>query len=71
MREIIGFAWGISSLGDFVVALSEKGVAILQFSSMQTAFVTAKRRICRVQTHQRQASHEWQCGTNAFRGHSR
>jgi len=25
MRETIRFAWGISSLGDFVVAMSEKG----------------------------------------------
>jgi AraC family transcriptional regulator of adaptative response/methylated-DNA-[protein]-cysteine methyltransferase len=33
MREIIRFAWGISSLGDFMVALSEKGLVALEFNS--------------------------------------
>jgi AraC family transcriptional regulator of adaptative response/methylated-DNA-[protein]-cysteine methyltransferase len=59
MREIIRVAWGISSLGDFLVAMFEKGIANLEFSAMQTAFVAAKRRIRRVQTRHRQASHEW------------
>ena len=26
MREIIRFAWGVSSLGDFMVAKSDKGL---------------------------------------------
>jgi hypothetical protein len=26
MREIIRYAWGVSSLGDFVVAMSNKGI---------------------------------------------
>jgi AraC family transcriptional regulator of adaptative response/methylated-DNA-[protein]-cysteine methyltransferase len=43
MREIIRFAWGISSLGDFVVAMSEKGVVALEFSSMHTAMENALR----------------------------
>ena len=33
MREVIRFAWGTSSLGDFVVALSEKGIVALEFVS--------------------------------------
>jgi hypothetical protein len=53
MRENIRVAWGISSVDDSVVALSENGVAISEYSSMLTAFVAAKRRICRVQTDQR------------------
>lgn len=43
MREIIRFAWGISSLGDFVVAMSEKGVVALEFSSIHTAMENALR----------------------------
>jgi AraC family transcriptional regulator of adaptative response/methylated-DNA-[protein]-cysteine methyltransferase len=43
MREIIRFAWGMSSLGDFVVAKSEKGVVALEFSSMHTAMEDALR----------------------------
>lgn len=43
MREIIRFAWGISSLGDFVVAMSEKGIVALEFSSMHTAMEDALR----------------------------
>jgi AraC family transcriptional regulator of adaptative response/methylated-DNA-[protein]-cysteine methyltransferase len=33
MREIIRFAWGISSLGDFMVAMSDRGLVTLEFSS--------------------------------------
>jgi AraC family transcriptional regulator of adaptative response/methylated-DNA-[protein]-cysteine methyltransferase len=33
MREIIRFAWGTSSLGDFLVATSEKGLVALEFTS--------------------------------------
>lgn len=43
MRETIRFAWGISSLGDFVVAMSEKGIVALEFSSMHTAMEDALR----------------------------
>lgn len=43
MREIIRFAWGISSLGDFVVAMSEKGLVALEFSSMHAAMEDALR----------------------------
>jgi AraC family transcriptional regulator, regulatory protein of adaptative response / methylated-DNA-[protein]-cysteine methyltransferase len=43
MREIIRFAWGISSLGDFVVAMSDKGNVALEFSSTHTAMEDALR----------------------------
>jgi AraC family transcriptional regulator of adaptative response/methylated-DNA-[protein]-cysteine methyltransferase len=43
MREIIRFAWGISSLGDFVVAMSDKGIVALEFSSLHTAMEDAFR----------------------------
>lgn len=41
MREIIRFAWGISTLGDFVVAMSEKGVVALEFGSAHAAMEDA------------------------------
>jgi AraC family transcriptional regulator, regulatory protein of adaptative response / methylated-DNA-[protein]-cysteine methyltransferase len=37
MREIIRFAWGISSLGDFMAAMSDKGLVALEFSSNRSA----------------------------------
>jgi AraC family transcriptional regulator, regulatory protein of adaptative response / methylated-DNA-[protein]-cysteine methyltransferase len=37
MREIIRFAWGISSLGDFIAAISDKGLVALEFSSNHAA----------------------------------
>jgi AraC family transcriptional regulator of adaptative response/methylated-DNA-[protein]-cysteine methyltransferase len=37
MREIIRFAWGHGSPGDFVIAMSDKGIVVLEFSSMHTA----------------------------------
>ena len=37
MREIVRFAWGTSSLGDFMVAMSEKGVVALEFNSHHAA----------------------------------
>jgi AraC family transcriptional regulator of adaptative response/methylated-DNA-[protein]-cysteine methyltransferase len=43
MREIIRFAWDISSLGDFVVAMSDKGIVALEFSSLHTAMEDALR----------------------------
>lgn len=43
MREPIRFAWGISSLGDFVVATSDKGIVALEFSAMRDAMEDALR----------------------------
>jgi AraC family transcriptional regulator of adaptative response/methylated-DNA-[protein]-cysteine methyltransferase len=37
MREIIRFAWAISSLGDFMVAISDKGLVAVEFSSSRAA----------------------------------
>jgi AraC family transcriptional regulator of adaptative response/methylated-DNA-[protein]-cysteine methyltransferase len=37
MREIIRFAWGISSLGDFMAAMSGKGLVALEFGSRRSA----------------------------------
>jgi AraC family transcriptional regulator of adaptative response/methylated-DNA-[protein]-cysteine methyltransferase len=33
MAEVIRFAWGTSSLGDFMVAVSDKGLVALEFGS--------------------------------------
>ena len=43
MPEIIRFAWGTSSLGDFIVAMSEKGIVALEFSSQRSAMEDALR----------------------------
>ena len=43
MREIIRFAWGISSLGDFMVAMSDKGLVAVEFSSHHAATEDALR----------------------------
>jgi AraC family transcriptional regulator of adaptative response/methylated-DNA-[protein]-cysteine methyltransferase len=43
MREIIRFAWGTSSLGDFMVAMSDKGVVALEFNSHRAAMEDALR----------------------------
>ncbi len=37
MREIIRYAWGSSSLGDFMIAVSENGLVALEFSSDRLA----------------------------------
>jgi AraC family transcriptional regulator of adaptative response/methylated-DNA-[protein]-cysteine methyltransferase len=37
MREIIRFAWGIGSLGDFIVAVSGKGLVAVEFGSQRAA----------------------------------
>jgi len=37
MREIIRFAWGTSSLGDFMVAMSDKGLVSVEFGSDQSS----------------------------------
>jgi AraC family transcriptional regulator, regulatory protein of adaptative response / methylated-DNA-[protein]-cysteine methyltransferase len=43
MREIIRFAWGTSSLGDVMVAMSDKGLVALEFSSNRAATEDALR----------------------------
>lgn len=43
MREIIRFAWGTSSLGDFMIAMSDKGLVTLEFSSHHHAIEDALR----------------------------
>jgi len=43
MREIIRFAWGVSSLGDFMVANSDKGLVAVEFSSRRAAMEDALR----------------------------
>ena len=43
MAEIIRFAWGISSLGDFLVAVSDKGLLALAFSSERSKVEAALR----------------------------
>lgn len=41
MREIIRFAWGTGSLGDFVVALSDKGIVALELGSARDSVESA------------------------------
>src|SRR6266436_9012583 len=43
MREIIRFAWGISSLGDVMMAMSDRGLVTLEFSSHHSAMEDALR----------------------------
>lgn len=43
MRETIRFAWGVSSLGDFMVALSDTGLVALEFASSRVATQDALR----------------------------
>jgi AraC family transcriptional regulator of adaptative response/methylated-DNA-[protein]-cysteine methyltransferase len=43
MREIIRFSLGISSLGDFAIATSDKGIVALEFSSLHTTMEDALR----------------------------
>jgi len=43
MREVIRFAWGTSSLGDFVAAMSDKGLVALEFSSQHSQTEDALR----------------------------
>lgn len=43
MPEIIRYAWGKSSLGDFVIAMSDKGIVALEFSSQRFAMEDALR----------------------------
>ena len=43
MREVVRFAWGISSLGDFMVAVSDKGLVVLELGSSRGAMEEALR----------------------------
>ena len=43
MREIIRFAWGLSSLGDFMVAMSDKGLVCVAFGSHHSPMVEVLR----------------------------
>ena len=43
MREIIRFAWGMSSLGDFMVATSDKGLVALELGARRSATEDALR----------------------------
>jgi AraC family transcriptional regulator, regulatory protein of adaptative response / methylated-DNA-[protein]-cysteine methyltransferase len=43
MREIIRFAWATSSLGSFIVAMSDKGLVTLEFSTRRSAAEQALR----------------------------
>jgi AraC family transcriptional regulator of adaptative response/methylated-DNA-[protein]-cysteine methyltransferase len=43
MRELIRFAWGRCSLGDFVAAVSDKGLVTLEFSQDQASMEDALR----------------------------
>jgi AraC family transcriptional regulator of adaptative response/methylated-DNA-[protein]-cysteine methyltransferase len=43
MREVIRCAWGTSSLGDFLVALSGKGLVAFEFSSERAAMEDSLR----------------------------
>jgi AraC family transcriptional regulator of adaptative response/methylated-DNA-[protein]-cysteine methyltransferase len=43
MRETIRFTWGVSSLGDFMVAMSDKGLVALEFCSRRSAAENALR----------------------------
>ena len=43
MHELIRFAWGVSSLGDFVVAISARGIVALEFGEMRGAMEDALR----------------------------
>ena len=45
MREIIRFAWGNSSLGDFMVAMSDKGLVALEFDDSRHAPVEDALRV--------------------------
>ena len=43
MREIIRFGWGTSALGDFIIAVSGKGIVALEFSTAHLAMEDALR----------------------------
>jgi AraC family transcriptional regulator of adaptative response/methylated-DNA-[protein]-cysteine methyltransferase len=37
MREVIRFAWGSSTLGEFMIAMSDNGLVALEFTSSRTS----------------------------------
>lgn len=43
MREVIRFDWGTTSLGEFIFALSDKGLVMLEFSSHRPVMEAALR----------------------------
>src|SRR5262249_30272539 len=43
MRDVIRFAWGTSSLGNFIVALSDRGLLAFEFASRRRAMEDALR----------------------------
>ncbi len=43
MQETIRFAWGASTLGDFIAAMSDKGLVALEFGSDRSAMEGALR----------------------------
>jgi len=43
MREVIRFAWGTSSLGDYIVALSHQGPVAFEFAGQRAAMEDALR----------------------------
>lgn len=43
MSEIIRFAWGTGTLGDFIIAVSDKGIVALEFISVRSAMEQALR----------------------------
>src|ERR1700726_5101881 len=43
MREVIRFAWGNSSLGEFMVAMSDKGLVALELGSSRDSAEEALR----------------------------
>jgi AraC family transcriptional regulator of adaptative response/methylated-DNA-[protein]-cysteine methyltransferase len=43
MREVIRFAWGSCSLGDFIAAMSDKGIVAVEFSQNRVAMEDALR----------------------------
>jgi hypothetical protein len=43
IREMIRFAWGISSFGNFMIAMADKGLVTMEFSSYPSAMEVALR----------------------------
>jgi hypothetical protein len=43
MREVIRFAWGNSSLGEFMVATSDRGLVAVEFSADRPSMEDALR----------------------------
>ncbi|MGO4670216.1 methylated-DNA--[protein]-cysteine S-methyltransferase [Bosea sp. 2RAB26] len=43
MHEIIRFAWGNGSLGDFILAMSDKGIVALEFGASRSLMEDALR----------------------------